>query len=351
MAICVCTAKEHVSDHLHALHCQLILTRRQQLTLQEGVNSSWKQHATWECKAGVRDDTKNATAVEITSRRLVRAVSKVDVGAHLSEQEAVTDAFSNSEANTQEIERVKIGSTKFCIRKDPAKEKMVFSKEFSRAVFERGNVELIELKKSSIQCPSCLHYVLEGTLICKCGKLMKRDQDVMNQNKEAFEILKAPYYRTSQIATRGSERGPKPWQQHHHKARDALRCATKGERALTSIWDRWQNGEIYTKSQFPQNWSDAWVRYLDHIVHFNIYHNATQPQRERCVNLLHLRSVDENKQAPPLWQRPGFREAKKELSNLQKSEKEKKKFLNSKLATGSACRTKLTLHHKSTWNG
>ena len=27
LAICVCTAKEHVPDHLHALHCHLILTR------------------------------------------------------------------------------------------------------------------------------------------------------------------------------------------------------------------------------------------------------------------------------------------------------------------------------------
>ena len=26
LAICVCTAKEHVSDHLHALHDRLILT-------------------------------------------------------------------------------------------------------------------------------------------------------------------------------------------------------------------------------------------------------------------------------------------------------------------------------------
>ena len=27
LALCVCTPKEHVSDHLHALHCPLILTR------------------------------------------------------------------------------------------------------------------------------------------------------------------------------------------------------------------------------------------------------------------------------------------------------------------------------------
>ena len=84
--------------------------------------------------------------------------------------------FSNNEANTQEIERVQIGSNKICIREDLAKEKMVFSKESSRAIFEMGNVELIELKKSPIQCPSCFHYVFEGTLLCKCGKQIKPDQ-------------------------------------------------------------------------------------------------------------------------------------------------------------------------------
>ena len=232
----------------------------------------------------------------------MRAVSKVDVGTHLSEQEVITDAFSNNEANIQESERVKLGSNKICIREYLAKEKMVFSKGSSRAVCEMGNAGLVEVKKSSIQCPSCLHYVFEGTLVCRCGKLMRPKQDVMNRIKEAFEILKAPCYRTSIIVTRGSKCGPNPWQQDHHKARDALRSATKGGRAFTSIWDRWQHCEICRKSQLAHNWWDAWVRYLDHIVHFNIYHNATQPQREGYVKLLHLRTVDENKQA---WQRPG----------------------------------------------
>ena len=97
----------------------------------------------------------------------------------------------------------------------------------------------------------------EGTLICKCGKLMKPDQDVMNRIKEAFEILKAPYYRTSQIVTRGSTCGPNPWQQHHRKARDSLRSATKGERAFRSIWDRWQNDEIYRKSQLAHKFAET----------------------------------------------------------------------------------------------
>ena len=68
----------------------------------------------------------------------------------------------------------------------------MFSNEYSRAVFEMGNVELTELKKSSIQCPSCLHHFFKGTLLCTCGKLTKPDQDVMIRIKEAFEILKAP---------------------------------------------------------------------------------------------------------------------------------------------------------------
>ena len=112
----------------------------QQPTLEEGVNISWKQHATWESKARVGDETKRATEVELTSRKPVRTVSKVDVSTHLSEQEVITDSFSKNEANSQEIERVKIGSNKNCIREDLAKEKMVLSKESSRAVFEMGNV-------------------------------------------------------------------------------------------------------------------------------------------------------------------------------------------------------------------
>ena len=125
------------------------------------------------------------------------------------------------------------------------------------------------MKKSSIQCPSCLHYVFDGTLLCKCGKLIKSDRHAMNQIKEAFEIPKAPYYSTSPISTRGGTFGPNLWQRHH-KARDALRSAAKGDKCFTSIWDGWEKDKIYRKSRLLHNWSDAWVGYLDHIVHFSI---------------------------------------------------------------------------------
>ena len=154
---------------------------------------------------------------------------------------------------------------------------MVFSKESSRAVFEMGNVELIELKKSSIQCPSCLQRVFEGTLLCKCGKLIKPEQDVMSRIKEAFEIQKNTilphisdfHKRFEPVAAASPE-----------DSRRIAECK-KRDRAFTSIWDRWQKDEIYRKSQLVHNWSDARVRFLDHIVHFSIHHNAVQPQRER----------------------------------------------------------------------
>ena len=158
-----------------------------------------------------------------------------------------------------------------------------------------GHVELIELRKSSIQCPSCLHHVLNGATVCRCGKLLRPNKDVLNRIKEAFEALQAPYYRTSSIVTRGSKCGPNPWHQHHHKARDALRSATKGERAGT-------DGNVTkptVNSQLSHNWSDAWVRYLDHIAQFDMSHNAPYCQRERYVNLIHLRGLDSNKQAGP----------------------------------------------------
>ena len=78
---------------------------------------------------------------------------------------------------------------------------------------------------------------------------------------------------------------------------------------------------IYRQSQFAHNLSDAWVRYLDHLVKFIIYHNSTQQQRERHKNLLYLRSVDENRLAPPLPQRPGYQEANEQPRSLQKGEK------------------------------
>ena len=134
-----------------------------------------------------------------------------------------------------------------------------------------------------------------------CGKVRRPDKKLMNRIKEPFEALKAPYHHTSPIITRDGKCGPNPWQEHH-KARDTMRSAMKGDKKYTSIWDRWQHDDAYRTSQLAHNWSDAWVRYLDHIVHFDI--------------------GQKGKQAGSLWMRPGYQEANKELANLQKAQRQ-----------------------------
>ena len=51
--------------------------------------------------------------------------------------------------------------------------------------------------------PSCLHYVFKGTILCRCGKHIRPDLDMMRRIKAAFEVLKAPCFRTSAINARG----------------------------------------------------------------------------------------------------------------------------------------------------
>ena len=65
-------------------------------------------------------------------------------------------------------------------------------------------------------------------------------------------------------------------------------------------------------------------------VQFSIYHDAPQQQRERNMQKLYLRSVDDNKQAPPLSQRPGYWEAKEQLRNLQMEKREQLDLLSLK---------------------
>ena len=142
---------------------------------------------------------------------------------------------------------------------------MLFSQESSQAIFDMANVELIELKTSRIQCPSCLHYVFKGTILRACGKHIRPDQEMIRRVKAAFEILKAPYFRMSVATARGYKHGTNLSQKHHHKAKDALRGTKKGGRKFTSIWDGWENDKTYRESQLAINWSDAWARYLDHI--------------------------------------------------------------------------------------
>ena len=63
-------------------------------------------------------------------------------------EEDITDMVSQieavkEEANTEVMERMKIGSNKMCSRSDLAKKNMMFSQESCQAIVEMGNVEPI----------------------------------------------------------------------------------------------------------------------------------------------------------------------------------------------------------------
>ena len=62
------------------------------------------------------------------------------------------------------------------------------------------------------------------------------------------------------------------------------------------------------------------LKYLDFVVHFDFSHEAPSWQRARFYSMIHLRSLDSNKQAGPSWQRPGFKEATRALKILQNAE-------------------------------
>ena len=106
---------------------------------------------------------------------------------------------------------------------------------------------------------------LKGTIVCVCGKVIRPNQEMIQRVRTAFDIIKTPHFRASHLTSRGRKHGPQLWQKHHHKAKDAPQGTRKDIGTYTSIWDRWQNDTTYRKSQQDVGWSDAWVRYLNHI--------------------------------------------------------------------------------------
>ena len=167
------------------------------------------------------------------------------------------------------------------------------------------------------QCSWCLHNVFEGTFLRSCGKSLKLDPDAINRMKEALEILKAPF-RASPISTRGAKCGPNLWQLHHTKARDAFRGATEGERGFTSIWKMMRlTGNLSLSKIGRMLVFDIWI-----TLYNSVFSTKRRKQRERNVHILFSRSVDKNRQAPLLSQRPRYWEAKELSRNLQTEKRE-----------------------------
>ena len=102
-------------------------------------------------------------------------------------------------------------------------------------------------------------------ILCRCGKNIRPDLDMMRRIKAAFEILKAPCSRTSAITARVANMVLIHGRNTTTKQETHFDGCSKGKRQYTSIWDRWQRDETSRESQLAINWSDAWVKYSDHI--------------------------------------------------------------------------------------
>ena len=111
------------------------------------------------------------------------------------------------ETNTEAINKLEMGSNKICIRNDLAKKNMIFSQESCQAIIDMGSEELIDMKNSRIQCPSCLHHVFERTIVCLCGKHIKSNKEMIQRIRKAFDILQTPFFRASLPNSRGYKFG------------------------------------------------------------------------------------------------------------------------------------------------
>ena len=107
------------------------------------------------------------------TRRLVRdlepAVEKkprfeIDLRVEGVSQDAILQYEEKTTEIHKKLEKLRIGSCTTSVRNDLSKGNVIFSEESSRAVYEMGNMELIELRQTSatIQCPSCPRHVPEG---------------------------------------------------------------------------------------------------------------------------------------------------------------------------------------------
>ena len=105
---------------------------------------------------------------------------------------------------------------------------MISSEESSRVLYEKGNLEFIELRQISatIQCPSCLKHVPEGLNMCLCDVWLRPKQGTTNRIKVRFEVWITSYYRAT-LQSRGRKHGHNHWRQNNAEAVDSKQEAKK----------------------------------------------------------------------------------------------------------------------------
>ena len=105
----------------------------------------------------------------------------------------------------------------------------------------------------------------------------------------ATRIWRASYCRTYFIFTTGSKCSPIPWSRPPSQNQRRIKNCNERRQGVYFDMRSETNDEVYRLFQQANSWRDAWVRYSDFIVYFDISHNTPVWQRKRYVNLIHLR--------------------------------------------------------------
>ena len=149
---------------------------------------------------------------------------------------------------------MKSGSCSKSIRDNLKDDSLTFGEESSRVIYEMGNMELIELRRTTdtVQRHSCLSHVPTGLQFCQCGVCLRPDEETTSRIKARFlSFDKLCRENKALHGTRGSENKngkmtigkqwmPKEVQKKHNYA---------------SILERWRGDQIYRDSQLKINWT------------------------------------------------------------------------------------------------
>ena len=144
-------------------------------------------------QTGTRDVRGYATDDRTCTRKLEPFVDKkpqfeIDLRMEGLSQDAMLQDEAKMNDINEKLEKFKMGSCAKSIRNDLSKGKMIVSEETSRAIYEMGNMELIDLKETSatIQCLSCVKHVPEALNMCQCGVWLRPNSKYDGPNQSGF---------------------------------------------------------------------------------------------------------------------------------------------------------------------
>ena len=282
-------------------------SQQQQQSLCDDVSTSTRRLVR-EGQSGIRDVRGCTTDDQTSTRTLVQDLeTAVDTKPQFEidpwvQHHILQDEEKKKEIN-EKLEKSTMGSGTKDIRNDLSNGTMILSNESSRAIYDIGNMELIELRtnlgdNSVSFLPEArsrgIEHVSMRRLASTQSKYVGPNQDSICRVKNSLLLCLSTYFKRKEkrghnpcMATRSS-------QSHGCKKRSIETL----QKHINN--DRWQNDEVFRESQLAHGCTEEWVKYIDYISKIDISHDAPYRQRLRYENTVYMRGVDSNKQAGPL---------------------------------------------------